>query len=135
MTDETMDQPINKSDEFLLSRLLDGDLGPDETAALRGRMEREPALRETFESLARVDGLVKRRHADQPEVDWRRFREELPSGQRQALDGLLDGLTATDAVHRYGHDMQKVRADRKRLRRRWAAFALARKYREAADLR
>lgn len=68
-----METRINEQDEFLLSRLLDDDLAPDEAAALRERMEREPALESAFESMRRVDALLQKRQADQAVVDWDRF--------------------------------------------------------------
>lgn len=62
---------ITQHDEYLLSRLVDGDLPGDEAESLRGRMEREPDLRAAFQSLVRLDAALKARRADQPRVDWR----------------------------------------------------------------
>jgi len=68
---------IDEYDEFLLSRLLDGELPADQAVTLHRRMEREPELRAAFESLARVDALLARRQADQPAVHWRQFHEKV----------------------------------------------------------
>jgi len=70
-------RPIDEHDEFLLSRLLDGDLTGDEVAALRERIAREPALQEAYESLARVDRLVVGKTRPLPDVDWSRFQARL----------------------------------------------------------
>lgn len=74
---------IDENDEFLLSQLLDGDLPADEADALRLRMDTEPALREAFEQLARVNQLLVRRREDQPEVDWDRFHERVMASVQQ----------------------------------------------------
>ncbi|MCP4636749.1 MAG: hypothetical protein GY848_09795, partial [Methyloversatilis sp.] len=68
---------IDERDEFLLSRLVDGDLPDGEAEALRRRMERDPELREAFESLARVDELLRARQTDRPAVDQRRFHADV----------------------------------------------------------
>jgi len=68
-----MDKRVSEHDEFLLSQLLDGDLPPDEATALHDRMEREPALRDAFASLARVNAALERRRRDRPEIDWGKF--------------------------------------------------------------
>lgn len=64
---------INEQDEMLLNRLLDDDLSADETAALRQRIEREPALRSVWERLTRINGLLRDRRADTCEINWGRF--------------------------------------------------------------
>jgi len=68
---------IDEHDEFLLSRLLDGDLATDEALALRRRMEQEPALQEAYDALARVDAALRTRQADRPVLDWGRFHREV----------------------------------------------------------
>jgi len=68
-----MKPPINEHDEFLLSRLLDDDLSPAEAEALRRRIKNDPALSEAHAAMARLDGLLKGRRADQPQVDWNAF--------------------------------------------------------------
>lgn len=60
---------ISEHDEFLLSQLLDGDLPDEQARVVRARMEREPALREAFETLARVDTLLTRQRAVVHRVD------------------------------------------------------------------
>lgn len=65
-----MNRGISEQDEFLLSRLLDGDLSAAESEALRDRMQREPALQEAFASLTRIDALLSGQAGDQPGVDW-----------------------------------------------------------------
>jgi anti-sigma factor RsiW len=64
---------IDETEEFLLSRLLDGDLPAAEADVLRRRIEREPELGEAFDALAGVDRLLARRRDDEPRVDWGRF--------------------------------------------------------------
>ncbi len=72
-----MNRPINEQDEFLLSRLLDEDLSPEEATALRARMEREPELRAAYAAMTRIDSLLAARRADQPQVDWSRFHGQV----------------------------------------------------------
>jgi len=72
-----MNRPLNEADEFLLSRLLDNDLLPEAAASLRARMEREPDLRKAYESMTRIDTLLAARRADQPQVDWARFHQQV----------------------------------------------------------
>jgi hypothetical protein len=64
---------INEQDEMLLNRLLDGDLSADDAAALRQRIQREPALRNVWERLSRIDGLLRERRTDTCQLDWGRF--------------------------------------------------------------
>jgi hypothetical protein len=68
-----MAAPISEHDEFLLSRLLDNDLPAAEAEALRRRIATEAGLRAAYASMARLDGLLKDRQVDQPQVDWGRF--------------------------------------------------------------
>jgi len=74
-----MNRPMNEQDEFLLSRLLDNDLSPEESASLRERMEREPELRRAYAAMTRIDSLLAARQADQPQVNWSRFHSEVMS--------------------------------------------------------
>ena len=69
--------PINEQDELLLNRLLDDDLSAPEAVSIQKRMTREPALRETMDSLTRIDALLSQRGADQPDVDWYQFRQDI----------------------------------------------------------
>ena len=64
---------INEHDEFLLNRLVDGDLPADEAAALGDRIEREPELRAVYESLVRLNALLADRRKDTCAVNWGRF--------------------------------------------------------------
>jgi len=68
MTDRLAEQ-----DEFLLSQLLDGDLPPEESAALRDRLAREPALRGAYDALVRVDAALLDQRDELPAVDWDSF--------------------------------------------------------------
>ena len=90
---------VEEQDQFLLSRLLDGDLLADEATALRRRLEREPALRAAFESLAQVDALLEDRRADWPTVDWPRFREAV-------MDAVEAETSAPPAIIRSVHWMR-----------------------------
>lgn len=74
---EQANPPIEESDEFALSRLLDGDLPADETEAVRARLGRDAGLRDRLDALARVDALLARHRADQPDIDYDRFRHEV----------------------------------------------------------
>jgi hypothetical protein len=74
-----MNPPIHEQDEFLLSRLLDDDLSPEESASLRARMEREPELRRAYAAMTRIESLLTARRADQPQVDWSRFHSRVMS--------------------------------------------------------
>jgi len=71
-----MNRP-DEHDEFLLSRLLDGDLPDEEAAALNARLEREPALRATLDALTRIDALLADRRGQGPDVDWARFHAQV----------------------------------------------------------
>ncbi len=68
-----MQARINEHDEFLLSRLLDGDLAAEEADALRARLEREPELQAAYDALRRIDEALESRRKDQPDVDFRAF--------------------------------------------------------------
>lgn len=60
---------LSEQDEFLLSRLIDGDLSPEEITALQARLAREPALRETLDQLQRLNGALLTQRAAQPRVN------------------------------------------------------------------
>ena len=79
MADKDTGRFVSQNDEFMLSRLLDDDLPADDAARLRERLEREPALREAFSSLARVDECLVRRQDDQPWVDYAQFHAQIMS--------------------------------------------------------
>ena len=74
-----MTRPINEQDEFLLSRLLDNDLSPEESANLRARLEGEPELQRAYAAMTRIDALLVARRADQPQVDFSRFHSSVMS--------------------------------------------------------
>ena len=74
---------ISEHDEFLLSRLLDNDLSPAEADALRHRIEEDPELARTFSAMTRLEGLLKRRRADVPEVNWKAFHADVTSEVRR----------------------------------------------------
>jgi len=61
--------PITEHDEFLLSRLLDGDLPADQADALRQRIEREPALSRAWQNLQRINDLLIQRRRDTCDLD------------------------------------------------------------------
>lgn len=68
---------ITEQDEFLLNRLIDGDLTEGQAAELRARMEREPELRKAFRRLERLESLLSARRADRPAVDWGAFHRQV----------------------------------------------------------
>lgn len=68
---------ISQQDEYLLSRLLDGDLPADQADGLHRRMASEPELRAAYQEMGRLDQLLSARRDDQPNVDWNRFRREV----------------------------------------------------------
>jgi len=72
-----MDQMMTENDDYLLSRLLDDDLSPDESAAMRHRMSNEPALRARFEAITEVHRLLRQRQADAPTADWDAFHQRV----------------------------------------------------------
>ena len=80
-----MNRP-DEHDEFLLSRLLDGDLPDEEAGTLNARLEREPELRATLDALTRIDALLADRRGKGPDVDWARFHA-----------GVMDKVTARAA--------------------------------------
>lgn len=84
----------------------------------------EPEIQERALSLD--DGAAATRLADALDGDWRSFRNKLPQGQREALDGLLRGLTAAEM----GKSSQSVTNQRAVLREKWVAFVAAREERE-----
>jgi anti-sigma factor RsiW len=85
-----MDRLAAERDEVLLGRLLDGELGGEEVARLRRRLEAEPALQACYRRLSRLHGALVERRADRPAVDYERFhrrvmkriRAEVPSTGR-----------------------------------------------------
>ncbi|MBI4580284.1 MAG: hypothetical protein HY718_11315 [Planctomycetes bacterium] len=107
-----MTSHVSEHDEFLLSLLLDNDLSAAEAAALRRRLDGEPALRARFETLVRLDRELKLHREDPPAVEFEPFHRRLmerigeaagqPAGdvseQDEGLLGrLLDGeLTAAE---------------------------------------
>lgn len=83
-----MNRPLNEQDEFLLSRLLDNDLSPEEAASLRTRMEREADLRNAYQEMSRIDSLLAARRADQPRIDWSHFHQQvMDQVEAQAASG------------------------------------------------
>ncbi len=73
-----MYQPkISQQDEYLLSRLLDGDLPADQADKLCRRMESEPNLRAAHKKMERLNQLLTARRDDQPTIDWGRFRRKV----------------------------------------------------------
>ena len=79
-------KPLNEHDEFLLSRLLDNDLSPAEAEGLRRRIEHEPGLSEAYAAMTRLDGLLKGRRADQPQVDWKAFHARVTNQVERAAE-------------------------------------------------
>jgi anti-sigma factor RsiW len=77
MTGDAMKRSINEQDEFLLSRLLDGDLTREEEATLRARIEAEPELRRSFRAMSRVDDLLRKRRNAAPAIDFESFRGDV----------------------------------------------------------
>lgn len=73
---------VNEHDEFLLSRLLDGDLPAAEADALRERFDREPALRSAFEQVRRIDDALKARRGDRATVDFGTFHASVMDSVR-----------------------------------------------------
>lgn len=67
----------DEHDEYLLSRLLDGDLSDAEAADLNARLECEPELRATLDAMSRIDGLLVERREDRPDVDWDQFHSQV----------------------------------------------------------
>ncbi|HOW70982.1 MAG TPA: hypothetical protein PKY77_10305 [Phycisphaerae bacterium] len=72
-----MNRQIDERDEWLLSRLLDGDLTEPEGIELAARLEREPELRASRDALARLNQALVARRKDVPNVDWERFRSRV----------------------------------------------------------
>lgn len=68
---------VSPDDEFLLSRLLDGDLADDERELVLRRLEAEPALRECHDSLKRVDQALVQHRTPMPAVKYGRFHRQL----------------------------------------------------------
>lgn len=74
-------------DEFLLSRLLDGDLAHDEREVVLRRLEAEPALRECHDWLKRVDQALVQHRTPMPAVDYGRFHRKLMKQVRAEARG------------------------------------------------
>ena len=72
-----MNRQITEQDEFLLSRLVDDDLPPEEARVLRARLESEPELRKVYARMTRLDGLLIARRVEQPNVDWQQFHQQV----------------------------------------------------------
>lgn len=70
---------IDERDELLLNRLLDGELTEQEAAALRARMEVEPALQAAHAQNLRIHGLLTARAADQAAPRWDAFYAQVMS--------------------------------------------------------
>ena len=68
---------ISEHDEFLLNRLLDGDLDAGQEAALRRRLQGEPDLKAAFDGLVRLDAALKACRVRRPELDQAAFHERL----------------------------------------------------------
>src|SRR5689334_9992725 len=68
---------ITEQDEFLLSRLLDGELDAAQADALRARVAREPVLRASFEAMGSLDRALMNRRTRQPDVDWAKFHQRI----------------------------------------------------------
>lgn len=77
---------ISEQDEFLLSQLLDGDLAPEEAAAIRKRLEHEPSLRAAYGSLTRVNAALSVRRGEVPDIDWVRFHDRVMAGVREQAE-------------------------------------------------
>jgi hypothetical protein len=81
-----MAERITEHDEFLLSRLVDGDLPAEEAAALRARLEREPEMKAAYEAYRKIDEALASRRADRAEVDFDAFRAQV----MQAVEAVAD---------------------------------------------
>lgn len=96
-----MKSRINEHDEFLLSQLMDGDLPVDQAASLRKRLAEEPELRLFYESLCRVDRMLKSQSSRRLDIDLGSFHQglmhkladEVPVSEQDEylLGQLLDG--------------------------------------------
>ncbi len=78
---------VNDNDAFLLSRLLDGDLSPAESAALRERIAHDSHLQAEYDAISRVDHVLAARRADQPDVDWDRFHARVVAALERETRG------------------------------------------------
>jgi len=85
---------LDEYDEFLLNRLLDGDLSNAEAATLEERLASEPELRAMLDAMTRVDNLLAERRSDQPDVDWTRFHA-------QVMDQVSSESLPSDRVLRF----------------------------------
>ncbi|MHC4443839.1 MAG: anti-sigma factor family protein [Planctomycetota bacterium] len=70
-------RPTSEKDEFLLNRLLDGDLTQQQAEQLRQRIQKEPALREAYQAYVRINSSLEQRKQDRPTVDWLRFHNAI----------------------------------------------------------
>jgi anti-sigma factor RsiW len=75
---------ISDNDERLLNALLNGELPEEEAFVLRRRLQAEPELAAAYEALDRLNGLLKRRGGDQPEVDFAGFRADVMAQVRRS---------------------------------------------------
>lgn len=74
---DALSRGVSDEDEYLLSRMLDGDLAGEEESTVLRRLAAEPALRACHESLSQVNEALVARRADAPSVDYEAFHEEL----------------------------------------------------------
>jgi hypothetical protein len=68
---------ITEHEEFLLSRLLDGDLPADQASVLRERIEREPTLSRAWQKLRRINDLLIQRRSDTWDLDVHEFHVQV----------------------------------------------------------
>jgi len=90
-----MTQRISEHDQYLLSRLLDGDLPAEEADGLRVRLEREPELNEVFEEFQQINRALMARRADQADVDFDTFHADV----MEAVEAERAGADEADTVH------------------------------------
>lgn len=72
-----MREVISEQDEFLLSRLLDGDLDAEEADALRRRLLQEPDLRRAYDAMSRLEDLLRGRQSMTGSVDFADFHRSV----------------------------------------------------------
>ncbi len=68
---------VSTQDEFLLNRLLDGDLDADQEAMLRRRLEAEPDLKAAYDRLVRLEAALRACRDSRPQFDQAAFHERL----------------------------------------------------------
>jgi len=73
--------------EFLISRAIDGDLGPDEQRLLQERLARSGDLRDEAERLRKVAQLVSQWGTEQPDVDWASHAKLVQAASTERADG------------------------------------------------